>query len=352
MSSYMELYTEVKSIMKKLQKKGCFQKYTTKDFFYFMDEKTRGILVFSEHLYKDGYGIQLFLNGQGLNYLHDILSSEGNYPINYFYSDCNLLGFVPKKDLMPDDLDFLKNNHIRLSQDYNFVPIKFKEGYGKMMMTKEDLSKALNYLYYAYALVTNEKEAIDMALENELTPLGIFSNTEMTYSVQYVSLPKLEEMPKNKPVNKAIVEDLSERVFVNDTCYFFHTYFPEHVEGSAAYKTMVIAYYKNSNKYHIELINTTPDKIDQSFMGFMDEIFNTFGKPVNVLFNHRKLYSIAFRTLSKLNIDVNYSRENGEIDQKIYEILIDNAKTELKTEEYLEEDDFELIEENEDIYVS
>ena len=123
MSSYIDLYKQAKSLLKKLQKKNCFQKFTTKDFFYFMDEKSRGILVFSEHLYKDGFGIQLFLNDDGLNYLHDILSTSEDMPINYFYSNCLLLGFIPKKDLLDDDLKFLRKNHIKLSQDYNLIPI-------------------------------------------------------------------------------------------------------------------------------------------------------------------------------------------------------------------------------------
>ena len=226
MSNYIETYKEIKQLMKKMVKKGFFQKYTTKDFFYLLDEKNRGVLVFSEHLYHDGFGIQLFLNDNGLNYLHDILSTDANYPINYFYSDCNLLGLIPRKDLMPDDIEFLKKNNIRILEDNNLIPIKFKEGYGKTIMSKSELALTLSFLYYVYALITNEKEDLDTAILNDLTPFGVFSNTEMSYSCHYSGLPNLEKMPKNKKANKEIIEVIVKMIlFLLDKVFTSHVYF-------------------------------------------------------------------------------------------------------------------------------
>ena len=353
MSDYLELYKEVKQVMKKMQKKGCFYKFSTKDFFYLMDEKTRGVLVFSEHLYQDGYGIQLFLNNPGLNYLHDILSTEGNYPINYFYSDCNLLGFIPKKDLLPDDVKFLKEHHIRINEENNLLPIKFKEGFGKTIMTKKELSETLSYLYYAYALICNEKEDVEVALKNELTPLAIFNNKEMEYSCHYTPLPNLEQMPKNKKVNALIVEDLKNCNYVDDVCYFFHSYFPEKITNGNSFKTIILAYFTKSKNYKLEIFDVEPSKIDQYFYGYMDEVFNEYGKPLTVLFNHRYLYSISSKTLKKLDIECRYDKEHGDYDKMVYDLLVEQINNYQNVDDYMGDDE-EFLEEDiqDECYVS
>jgi len=262
MSSYNDIYKEVKDILKKLYKKDCFSMFSAKDLFYLMDEKTRGILLFSDHMYQDGHGIQMFLNNTGLNYLHDLLSEEDPAPATYFYSDCHFLAFVPRKDLLPDDIKFFKDNKIRIYEDNNLLPIRFKEGYGKTIMSKKDLSDSLNYLFYTYALISNEKEDLSLAFERDLTPIAIFDNQAMSYTCHYTGLPNLEQMPKNKKVNYNLVDDLKDKEFVDDVCYIFHSYFPVKNTNESAYKTIVLAYYVKRKVYKMELFDCCPEKIE------------------------------------------------------------------------------------------
>jgi len=343
MSSYNDIYKEVKDILKKLYKKDCFSMFSAKDLFYLMDEKTRGILLFSDHMYQDGHGIQMFLNNTGLNYLHDLLSEEDPAPATYFYSDCHFLAFVPRKDLLPDDIKFFKDNKIRIYEDNNLLPIRFKEGYGKTIMSKKDLSDSLNYLFYTYALISNEKEDLSLAFERDLTPIAIFDNQAMSYTCHYTGLPNLEQMPKNKKVNYNLVDDLKDKEFVDDVCYIFHSYFPVKNTNESAYKTIVLAYYVKRKVYKMELFDCCPEKIEQSFYGFFDELIDEFGRPLTVLFNHRYLYSIANKTLKNLNIETKYAKNHGEYDKMVYELIVEHVSK--------FEQDFDGNFEDEEIYL-
>lgn len=344
MSKYKDLYLEAKDILKKLYKKGAFDSYSAKDLLYICDEKSKAVAAFTQNIYAEGLGLQIFYNDKGLNYLHDLLTSTSIHPANFFYCDCFLLGFIERKFLTEEDKKFIKKHNLNIVKEFNFLPIRFKEGCRKTYMTHKELEISINYLCYLYALLSNDVEEINEALSQDFTPIAIFDNTEMSYNVHYNPMPYLATMPKFRPIDKNFVSDFKNATYVDDTVYFFHTYLPFFTPEMKELSSIIVALYLDKNNLKYEIFDAKMDEIEPYFLGFLDNLFYENGLPTNVIVNHRKLYSICYKSLKALNVEVEFKREDPELDQNIYLELVDIFKKQMNEDDIIN-DDFDDVEE-------
>ena len=74
-----QIYRDIKRIYKKIMDLKPFENYGRNDCFHFMDEKSQGMTIFSDMVWKGHPGIQMFLN-KPVNYV--LLSF---YKIHYVF---------------------------------------------------------------------------------------------------------------------------------------------------------------------------------------------------------------------------------------------------------------------------
>lgn len=344
MSVYTEKYKELRQLIKKIRDKKCFEIFTTTDFFYFMDEKNRGVLVFSDYLMNHRYGFQLFLNNSGLNYLHDLLTVRNETHLGYLNSDCIALSLSSRKDLIEEEIQFLRKNNIRIQQENNLIPYRLKEGIGKQIASKVDLDIAIQYIQYTYALISEEFNDIIEAFNEGKVVVSIFDNVEYRYSIIYRNLPLLETFPKQKAIEKEFVSDFTNSVYVDDVCHLIHTFVPYRSSG-VFYESLLIAIYESKEICEYQFMEIDPSQIDKYLLGFLHSVFTKHGLPTSMMFNHRKIYTSLLKTLKAMNIEVSFNRDDDVADETIYQLLL-NSPIELlpmeeEQESYYEEKQLE-----------
>ena len=79
------LYQTAKDIILKFKKKGYYEEFSQQDMFYFsfINEGKKMMMLFIDSFFGDSYGIQLFFNNNGFEYLctNDKLCLEIGSPI-------------------------------------------------------------------------------------------------------------------------------------------------------------------------------------------------------------------------------------------------------------------------------
>lgn len=324
--------------MKQFISKGYFEQFNSENFFYLFDFKSRGVLFFSERFFNDSFGIQIFFDDSGLNYLHDALTSKNGFSINHFFSNAVLLAVVQKADLLEDDIDFLHQQKLK-AVETNYIPYRFKEGYGLDYLSLKELDQVLNYLYYLSSLLENEKNDIIDAFDAEKIVLSFFNPNDLIYEVRYVGMLNLEKFPAKSKKNQSFIDDNCMLGFSNDTCSLCHAYLPIKKTAKASYPSILMLYSEEKKSYEYQLISCNPSRICDYVYGFLDDYFKKNGLPGTLKINHRKIFSSVYKTLTELNMDVFFERENDACDECMYELiekLIDEpAKEIMKTYQYI-----------------
>ena len=105
--SYKEVYMDIKSLINKFNKHDYWHHFTNKDQFYIIDFKEY-LVSFTDDLNDDAYGIQLFYNNDGFNYVHERLTTKYEETVNIFECDAIFLKIVPKNNLLEEEIEYLK----------------------------------------------------------------------------------------------------------------------------------------------------------------------------------------------------------------------------------------------------
>lgn len=319
--TYKEKYMEAKKALKKLISGKNFEKFNSRDLFFLMDEKTKGIVFFSETLLNDSFGLQFFFEEAGFNYLHDAYTTENGFSINHFFTDSILLCMTAKKDLTLDDMRFLRTNHFRILEENNFIPYSFKEGYGLSYLSSRELDRCVAYMYYLMSLLKNELPDILEASRNERITVAAFDTTHLTYEVRYSRMVDLETFPSFKRMDKAFVKEFQNSTYVDDICHIAQCYLPIDKGMQEPYPSILLAYYEQKDIYTYQIIPCKPLQLPDYIYGFMDETFKEYGLPTNIKMNHRGLYAKCYKTLKQLNIDVRFQREYETVDNILYDVI-------------------------------
>ncbi len=319
---YIGFYKEAKAIILKMLKAGYFEKFNSHNIFFLLDEKSRGISVFSEKILNETYGIQFFFGMNGINYFHDVLNSKTGFAVNHFFSESILMAIVKKADLSLEDRKYLHENEVRVYEN-NLIPYVFKEGYGLSYLANKDLEIVVDYLYYLLSLIKNEKNDLIGYFRNFKLVMAFYDTKQFSYEAKYanVDLVNFEVFPKSKPLNKDIVSEYEDSVYTDDICYFLHCYLPLKKEDDEPFPSILLTYYEKKDVYNFEIIDCEPKHITDYVFGFMDRCFKKNGLPITVVINNRQIYSAINKTLKALNIDVQFKRENERVDNLFYDII-------------------------------
>ncbi len=338
MTSYEMLYKELRKLVLKIKKEGAFSNYTANDFFYLEDEKKRAVLLLAEKVF-NGYGIQIFAGNTALNYLHDLLTTKYVETLQYYDAECMVISIVSLHELSQEDSGYLSSHKIRRQADINIVPSVFKEGYGHRYANKQELEEMIAYLYYVDSLFTNEKEALKRIFSDTLSVCARFDNETMTYDMTAMPLPSLEVFPKKKKADLNFAAEFADSVYVDESCYFFHSFIPQ-IESDTVASSILVAYYPKRNQYYSQILQVPPTSLKKYLFGFLSEAFTTYGLPTSLFTNRRSFYAEIYKTLQELNIEVSFVREEKQMESVFLDVLDDSDSN--LSEEDIEETEKEV----------
>lgn len=309
------IYKEIRTIINKFIKKDYWNSFCSADIFYFTDsKKKKSMITFIDAFFGESYGIQLFINYDGFNYVHDILTSKNPDMISIGDCDSICAILVSKEKLTEEDKKFLALNRVRIKEENNLIIYRFQKGFAQRIVNDKELKMVFERLNYLDSIIDNEYNDVKSAFEKGLSVVSYVDLANYLYSLSYIPLPFLEHNPKAKPVNENFVLEHKEETFINDECYLFTSYLPIIIKENGVRPLLVYFYFSESNRSYLKFIIDEPKKYFDYIFGILDDVFNKEGLPEKIYINDRSFYSYLANTLKNLNIEYELLLEDNDVD--------------------------------------
>lgn len=316
-----DIYLDCKKLLKEFLKKEYWSVFTAADLFYIASSKDRALFTFVDQFFGDSFGCQLFFNASGLNYVHDILTSQNEQTVTIYDCDSLCAAFVSKSELKDDEKDFLRKNNIRINEINNLIIYRYEAGFRQKIASDKDVKILFEYLELIHSILKNEyNEIVEWFKENE-SITAIMDKKLLEYQLIYRPLPYLEKMPKLSPANSGFIDEFNDCVYLNDECYLFTGYLPIIIEETNVRPLVVYFYFPKIKVHRFKYILDSPKEYKNIFYSILYEVFLETGIPFKISFNNRIIYSILKNTINKLNIESIFLREEGNVDSNMNEVL-------------------------------
>ena len=316
------IYKEIRTIINKFIKKDYWNSFCSADIFYFTDsKKKKSMITFIDAFFGESYGIQLFINYDGFNYVHDILTSKNPDMISIGDCDSICAILVSKEKLTEEDKKFLVLNRVRIKEENNLIIYRFQKGFAQRIVNDKELKMVFERLNYLDSIIDNEYNDVKSAFEKGLSVVSYVDLANYLYSLSYIPLPFLEHNPKAKPVNENFVLEHKEETFINDECYLFTSYLPIIIKENGVRPLLVYFYFSESNRSYLKFIIDEPKKYFDYIFGILDDVFQNIGKPLKIIFNNRDFYYYSLKTLNELQIECKRSDGFDYVDDNISSVI-------------------------------
>lgn len=313
-------YDEIKKYMKRFDDNSFFNTYSSADLFLnIFHNKKRYIFSFINNFLEISVGIQLFLNNNGFNYVHDILTLNGDNMIVAGKMDSLCAVYLDKEYLTKDDIDYIHNMGYRIKKEKNLVIFRYELGYMKRYANKKELNELLENIEFIYSFVKDDNNFIDSmsAFETERMPISFIDNKRLEYTTTFLPIPNLSVMPRKLPVNNQVVEEFKNIQFTGETCYMFCAYTPLIIQETGVRPLLLYFYFQERNKVVFKYITDSPKEYKNYIFGILDDVFNKEGLPEKIYMNDRSFYSYLAKTLKELNIEYELLLEDNDVDLNI-----------------------------------
>ncbi len=333
-----ENYSDCRKIIKSFIKKEYWTSFSSADLFYIVDGKNKALFTFVEQFFGDAYGCQLFFTPNGFNYVHDILTtnSEGTVSLADCDSLCAIL--IPKDELKEEELTFLRKNKFRVMESNNLIIYRFQPGTMQRLANDKEIRIFLNYLEYLSSIISNEFEDIQEAFHKNDTVVAIMDTEQMQYSVIYRPLPYLESMPRKQKANLEFINEFKNCTYVNDECYCFASYLPLIIEETKIRPMIIYFYYPKLKRHYFKYIMSDVKEYKSLIFGILYDVFTEVGVPIKLSFNHRNIYALVVNTITEMNIEHCFIREENNVDSNMNDLI---AKIyQQSNDEFIEEENF------------
>lgn len=310
-------YLECRKMIKEFIKKEYWTSFSSADLFYIMNGKKKSLFTFVEQFFGDAYGCQLFFTKEGLNYVHDILTTNVDGVVSMCDCDSLCAILIPKAELKEEEITFLRKNRLRITEANNLIIYRFKPGHVQSFATEKEIKILMQHLEYLASIIPNEFEDIKEAFKQNNSVIALMEPEKFQYAVVYRPLPYLESMPKKCKANLNFIENFKDCVYIDDECYCFASYIPVTIKETGVRPLVIYFSYSQSQKHYFKYILEDPKEYKDIFFGILYDVFTNIGVPTKMIFNHRGLYSLAINTISLMHIEHSFIREENEIDENM-----------------------------------
>lgn len=327
------LYQTAKDIILKFKKKGYYEEFSQQDMFYFsfINEGKKMMMLFIDSFFGDSYGIQLFFNNNGFEYLHHIFTTPN--PDSITIGDCDsIFGIIKaKKDLLPDDYAYLKENHVRVKEEDNVIFYRFQTGYDERYCNEKEVSDFILAGSFVLSLLKNDYNPVKECFNEAYSVVAEIDTDKLTYEVRYQDLPYLIPDKRKVSENKNFVLEFKNAKYIDDEIDFYTTYLPIKIKETRKRVMLNLIHYK---KYGYNDVYFIKDKttVKSALMGMLYDSFMKHGVPLEVNFSHNEYSDYSIKTLEKLHVDVKTERVSDDtmdvaqrIGDELFDISHDNA---------------------------
>jgi len=316
-----EIYLDCKKILKDFMKKEYWSSFTAADLFFILSGRQRALFTFVDQFFGDSFGCQLFFNNDGLNYVHDILTSVNEQTVTIYDCDSLCAAFVSKGELKEDEIKFLKDNKIKISESNNLIIYRYEAGFKQKIASDKDMKTMLEYFELISSVLKNEfNDVVTWFKENE-SIVAVMDKNRLEYELIYRPLPYLEKMPKLLPKNKEFIDEFSNCTYLNDECYLFASYLPVVIKETNIRPLVLYFYFPKLKKHYFKYIMDKPKEYKHIAFSIIYDVFTEVGVPYKILFNNRTIYSILKNTINELHIEDCFLREDNNVDSNMNEII-------------------------------
>jgi len=319
--SFKDNYKEVRKLINAFIKKDYWHDFSSADIFYQAYGKRKTLLTFLDSFFGDSYGIQLFYNKEGFNYVHDIFTTSDSDFITIGDCDSICAVLIAKKDLKESEMNFLKENNFRIKDENNLIIYRFEKGYGQRLANAKELKILLDELYFISCLLEYDYNDVKEAFKKEYAAVSVVDNRERKYNVVYRPLPYLEEPLRKKPINVAFSDEFKDSYFMNDECYLFTSYLPVVIKENNVRPLLVYFYYPETGKSYFKYITSEPKDYKNCIWGILYEAFTNVGLPTKMYINDRVIYHDVVKTLEAFKMEVEFKKESINVNESINQFI-------------------------------
>ncbi len=317
----LDAYRDCKKIMKEFIKKEYWTKFSSADIFYILEGRNKSLFTFVEQFFNESFGIQLFFNDNGFNYVHDILTINSENVISLVDCDSLCAVFISKEDLKPEEISFLKKNKIRIMENNNFLVYRFEPGYNHRLANNKEYSLLLKHLEFISSIIENEHQELIEAFNEGHAAVSVMDMQEMQYSIVYRPLPYLEAIPKKLKANIAFAEEFKAATYLDDECYCFSAYTPIVIKETGVRPLIMYFYYPKLKKHYFKYIIDSPKEYKNCIFGILYDVFHEIGKPIKMLINNRNIHALMTKTLDYMDIENCFLREEAKVDDNVNDLV-------------------------------
>jgi hypothetical protein len=312
--AYKDVYKDIKNMLNKYRKETYWDIFGPENQFYIATTR-EALFSFTNDDMSSSFGIQLFYTSEGLNYLHDRLTTHYDGVVTIDDCDALFIKIVDKDNITDDERNYVKKQGCNIGA-YNVIIYRYQPGYLQRYANLNELKIIYTYLEILASFIKNEFVDIVSAFDCNYTPMIFVEG--YSYDCMYRPLPMLFRPYNSKPVNKQFVEEFKDKTYIDDTCYLYTMYSKTYINGENIKPLIIYIYYPNNNIVDIKSIIDKPSKYNESIFGVLYEIFEEHGMPLKLITNNLKLQSYFSNTLKKLNIEQEFKREEPKVN---YDLL-------------------------------
>jgi len=314
----MKEYDEIKKFMKRFDDKDFFQAYSSADLFLNIFFKNRKyIFSFINNFLETSVGVQLFLNKNGFNYVHDILTLNSENMLLAGKMDSLCAVYLNKELLTDEDKDYIHKMGYRVKKEKNLVVYRYELGFMKRYASKKEMQELIDNCEFIYSIASDNYGDLVAAFEENKVPVSIIDPRRLEYTMSFLPIPNLSVMPKKLPVNKEVVEEFKNIQYTGEECYMFCAYTPLIIQENGIRPLLIYFYFQERNKVVFKYITDSPKEYKNYIFGILDDVFNKEGLPEKMYINDRYFYAYLANTLKELNIEYELLLEDNDVDMNL-----------------------------------
>lgn len=312
--SLKDAYLSCRDVMKIFYKKKYWEAFTVDDLFYMIDDQRKALFNFVDHFRGDSFGCQLFYNQKGMNYVHDILTASSEFTMLFGKCDSICAMFITRDELGADEKCFLRKLNLRVT-DLNLIIYRLETGAAKRLANQKEMDIFFEYIEFLLSLIKNEYNALIENFKEGNAAISIINSEEFRYSLVLRPLQSLEKMPKSLSVNQEFVEEFKDSAYVNSECLIFSSFMPVVIEETNKNPVLIYIYYPGLDKRVFKYYSIPKKEHNSVIYGILYDVFTEIGIPTKVRLNSRDIYSCVKKTLEKMHIEVEFTKEDTYMDQ-------------------------------------
>lgn len=300
----MDVYKDLKNIKRIITKFNtlkCWEKFSASNLFYVSLENYNTIVLFTDTINDDTFGMYFIYEKEGYNFLYNTLIKGKNDIMEYYHLDAISLEVVYKDDLDESDRMVLHSQNLKVCNVNVFLGVN-KPGKVMQGCDRNEIHLVNECLSYIEASLVNAKKNITSNFEKGLHTFIKVSQEKKEAIVSFGKIPIKEISYTDEPLEEEYYYKLKNASYIDETIDCYCNYLP--ITYDKIRPLFILFYYPKSRTLVLNLCLGNDEK---AVFTTFERVVAVMDLPVGIRFNNNKIYSIMKNTLTSLKIESSYN---------------------------------------------